>query len=350
MRHSYRETDISLHVKGLKMARAGSLRDISRETGYSVATISGVLNDSPYCCARESTRQKIRDAAKRLGYRPNYFGKALRNQQSRLIGLIGPMNTPENHTRQYRGIQAALREKGYVTVLIHSEDDVERAIKEFVGIHVDGIVIHQDRDGRRNVPPELAEIPILVLGPESAPGLCTLVIDKKAATRRITEYLIKLGHQRIPFVTRVISHNRTKYEGYAQAMESAGLKEEIRAFESLNQDVLGCGLLVERSKDVFRRATAVVTSGDQVAQEVLHGLAALGISVPRDCSVTGYSDNWSAISATPPLTTMHVPREEIGPIVAKMLLGLIAGKKVRNKSLVPELVIRESTAPPRQRD
>jgi len=315
-----------------------------------MATISVVLDDSPYCCDNDTPRQKIRDAAKRLGYRPNYFGKALRNQQSRIIGLIGPMNTPENHTRQYRGIQAALREKGYVTVLIHSEEDADRAIKEFLGIHVDGIVVSQDRDGRRDVKADMVDIPVVVIGPRPAPGLCSLIIDKKAATKRVTEYLIHLGHRRICFVTRVIGYNRTKYEGYVEAMEEAGLKTEVRAFESLNQDVMGCGLLVGRNGDAFRRATAVVTSGDQVAVEVLRGLNELGMSVPRDCSITGYSDSWSAISVSPSLTTLHTPREDIGPIVAKMLLGLIAGKKVRNRSMVPEIVIRESTAPQRLRD
>jgi LacI family transcriptional regulator len=331
------------------MAR-GTLRDISEETGYSVATISGVLNDSPYCCAKDSTRQTIRDAAKRLGYRPNYFGKALRNQQSRMIGLVGPMGTPENHTRQYRGIQEALREKGYVTVLIHAMEDVERAIREFIGIHVDGIVVSRDRDGRQDVKADIVDIPVVVIGSQPAPGLCSLVIDKKTATKRVTEYLIQLGHRRICFVTRVIGYNRTKYEGYVEAMVEAGLKAEVRAFESLNRDVLGSGLMVRKNADAFRRATAIVTSGDQVAVEVLHGLNELGISVPRDCSVTGYSDNWSAVSASPPLTTVHAPREDIGPVVAKMLLGLIAGTKVRNRTIVPGLVIRESTAPPRGQD
>lgn len=328
------------------MAR-GTLRDIAKDTGFSIATISGVLNSSKYCCAKESTRLKIQEAAKRLGYRPNFFGKALRNQQSFLIGIVGHMLTPENHLKQYRGIQDALREKGYVTVLIDSASDQGRAIRELMGIHVDGIVICYDRDDTPRMLPEEVDIPAVVLASKPAPGLCTLVIDKTAATRQMTRYLIDLGHRRICFVTRVLSINQTKYDGYVQAMKEAGLDDEIQCFESLNKDVMGCGTLVEKNPDVFKRATAVIATGDQVAVEVIRGLNNMGLSVPGDCSVTGYSDNWIAISASPPLTTVHVPREEAGPIVAGMLLGLLAGKQVRGKRIVPEIVVRQSTSAPR---
>jgi LacI family transcriptional regulator len=329
------------------MARK-TLRDVSKDTGFAVSTISGVLNNRSDCYASEAARKRIRDAAERLGYYPNYFGKALRSRQSRLIGLVGHMHVPENQTRQYHGIQTALRKRGYVTVLIDSQDDIERAIREFIGIHVDGMVICHDRDNRRGVEADLGDTPVVVIGPRAVPRLCSLVIDWRVGVNRLAKYLIQLGHRRICFVTRKLDYNRCKCEGYAEAMEEAGLRDEIRVFDSLNQTILGCRDIVLENPGPFRRATAVVTSGDQVAVEVISGLDRLGMAVPQDCSVTGFSDNWSAISASPPLTTGHVPRDELGEIVAKMLLGLMAGKRVRNRTIIPELVIRESTAPPRR--
>lgn len=326
------------------MARR-TLKDLANETGYSLSTVSAVLNNRQGCYVSESTRQAIRSAAQRLGYRPNFFANALRDHRSRIIGLISTFFASELQFWQIAGLQNELGKKGYLVVLIDINAGVSKAFSEFDTMNADGVVVFYDHDARKAIEKVAPHLPVVAVSNRLIEGICTIVLDRKAGIEAATKHLIELGHRRIVFITHKLSQSRLKHQGYLSAMETAGLESEIRVVES-PKIALGSQLVVTENLKAFRGATAVVTTGDHLALEVIWGLRRYGLDVPNDVSVMGFGDDSSSVFAPPLISTVHIPRHELGELAARMLLNMIDGAKVRSHKIIPELVRRETDAPP----
>jgi LacI family transcriptional regulator len=326
------------------MARR-TLQDIAKETGFAVTTVSAVLNERPDCYASAETRRKIHAAVERLGYRPNFFAHALRAHRSRIIGVIGTFYASELQSWQCAGLQRELGKKGYLVVLIDINAGVSKAFNEFDMLNVDGVVAFYDHDARKAIEKVPPHLPVVAVASRPIIGVSTIVVDRKAGIETATKHLIGLGHRKIIFATHGLLQSRLKHAGYVAAMTRAGLESEIRVVDSPKM-ALGSQLLVTENLEVFRHATAVVTTGDHLALEVICGLHRYGLDVPKRISVMGFGDDSSAVFTPPLITTVHMPRHELGATAARMLLNLIDGGKVRNPRFVPELVKRESDAPP----
>jgi LacI family transcriptional regulator len=326
------------------MARK-TLQDISSETGFAISTISGVLNERPDCYVSETTRERILEAAARLGYRRTASSGPEAKPRSRIIGVVTSLSPKEIPFRHLAGIQRALRGRGYFTALIDAAEDTEEVLQDLIAVRAEGVIMVRDRDDVENFRSDLLDVPLIFVVPRPVPGTCSVVIDRAAAMRALTRHLISLGHRRILFVARTLIGNQCKLDAYQEAMKAAGLSREVRFLEMPGIFEGGLDVVMD-NVNLFRSVTGVVTTGDQVAVEVIRGLQSIGISVPQGCSVAGFSDNWAAEMSDPPLTTVHVPREDLGEIVVPMLMSLIAGKKVPDRRIVPKLVHRGSVAPP----
>jgi DNA-binding LacI/PurR family transcriptional regulator len=176
------------------------------------------------------------------------------------------------------------------------------------------------------------------------PGFTCLVIDRAASVAAATRRLIQLGHHRIAFLSGVLAANKKKLEGYQSVMAEHGLSTDGLVFESARRLQATRDRVMERF-DAFSAVTAVVTTSDLEAVEVVSALHRKGRRVPEDCSVVGYDDVSFASSVTPTLSTLRQPREAVGEHAARMLLQLMRGEQVSNVILVPELIERESIGP-----
>jgi DNA-binding LacI/PurR family transcriptional regulator len=178
--------------------------------------------------------------------------------------------------------------------------------------------------------------------------LPTIDIDHQAAAREMTEYLIGLGHQRIGFVggQHDISTARQREAGFRAGMTAAGLTCEL---------IVGSDFTYSGGFDATRRLlaehapTAVFAANDQMALGALNAARAAGRHVPTDVTVVGFGDTGAAEHAAPALTTVSMPRHQLGMAAMEALLGAIETKSSRidARRLPYRIVLRESSAPPR---
>lgn len=281
-----------------------------------------------------------------LGYLKGAPSLDEQKKSSRVIGVVTSLTAKEIPFRHLAGVQKALRKRGYITALIDSSESMNGVLEDLSAVHAEGcIVMIRDGDYISDLRPEKLSIPMVLVGTEPTPGICTIVIDRTAAEKELTKHLIDLGHRRILFVARTLLGNQCKWAGYQDAMRSAGLSREISCLELPRIFQGGLDVMME-NVNLFRSVTAVVSTGDQVAVEVIQGLQSIGISVPQGCSVVGFSDHWASEMSNPPLTTVHVPREELGEMVVPMLQSIMEGKQVQGKRIVPKVIHRGSVAPP----
>jgi DNA-binding LacI/PurR family transcriptional regulator len=200
-----------------------------------------------------------------------------------------------------------------------------------------------------------AQLPAVMLNLETKHPFPCILADDHDGARQVTRHLAQLGHRRILFFARAsfggrhFSH-RERRNGYYQEMRAAGLAAHAQDV-SCTIDELADSLQQPRQPGKGRtRATAVVTSENTEAVELINALWRRGLSVPHDVSVTTFNDIYPMAHLTPPVTTVRVPTDEIGAQGAAMLLRQIGSGQHQGplRTVIPEVLVpRESSAAPR---
>ena len=185
-----------------------TIRDVAGESGFSITTVSMVLNDGPAAKRISArTRTRVWKVARRLGYRPNLFARSLRSQRSQTVGVVVFDLTDPYCTQILRGIENHLRPSGYFPIVTDLQNDRSRfhpCLDMLLGRRVEGIIaianpIYLD-------PALLSElvyrkIPAAAIGSElEGSPLCSVVVDNEAGTRQAIQHLCELGHRRIAFI------------------------------------------------------------------------------------------------------------------------------------------------------
>lgn len=339
------------------MQRASpTIRTVARRAGVSIATVSYVINGSRAC--GEDVRERVLRAIREVGYRPNSHARALRRRESRSLGLIVPDNANPFFAEIAHGIEAECRRRGYTLLLGNSDGDPAREaehVEALVSHRVDGLILISSTSHPAYLEALIQTGPPLVIVDRALDGLAvdTVVVDNRAAGRAAVEHLISLGHRRIVCVSGPagLRPSAERVAGYREALAAAGLAaapveviETDFTFEGGRQTFARLAALVPRP-------TAVFACNDLIALGILNAALAAGWSVPGDLSIVGFDDILPAALVRPSLTTMAQPGRELGRVAADRLLdrlsGIAAGE-VRRATLQARLVVRESTAPPRE--
>ena len=337
-----------------------SIKDIARAAGVSHSTVSRALRGSPL--VSPETRERIQRLARKMHYTPNAVAQSLQTRRTNTIGLVVTSIGDPFFVDVVKGVEEVAQQAGLSVFLNSSHNDPEREIQVVETFHrrrVDGIVVASSRVGSRYAD-DLARIrvPVVLVNSQAEADyefLHLVAVDDQTGARLAVEHLLHLGHTRIGYigVTNRPKSNRRRLAGYREALARAGVtaREEWVAIARLDRvqhegDVevgqrLGPRLLA-------RGVTALFCYNDMVAIGALLGCRARGIAVPEECSVLGFDDIELTRYVTPPLTTVHQPKREMGRLAMQMLLDLLAGRPVRDRILAPSLVLRASTAPPRR--
>lgn len=332
-----------------------TIKDVAKEANVSIATVSLVINNNARIS--QDTRKKVLRAIKKLNYHPS---RSARGLVSRKTGNIGFVLTEEHflrtepfYTKIFLGTEFEARTKDYYVLLAtvnssYSEGDfLPRFIVEK---NFDGIVI------AGKVPDSLIESileykkPTVFVDFSPNNGDYPIVLtDNIKGGQLATEHLIAYGHKKIAFIGGEISHPSIsdRLQGYKLALQKA----KIDIDESLivtNDNYLsrqnGCSsaeLLIDRRKDV----TAIFAANDATAIGIMQCLKNKGIEVPDGISVIGFDDVEADLLIDPPLTTMRVPKLNMGIEAVQLMLQIINSKNVKAKKvLVPvELIVRGTT-------
>lgn len=326
------------------------MEDVARAAGVSVATVSKVVNGR-YGVA-ESTQTKVQAVVEELGYEASLGARSLRSHRTNVIGILVAEFEPFS-TELLKGASSAVGPTGY-ELLAYSGGgapgaDVgweRRYLSRLSGTLIDGAII---------VTPTVVEanpgIPVVAVDPHTGPtGLPTVDSDSFGGAVLATEHLLGLGHRRIAFLggRPDLESSRLREAGYRSAMSAAGV--------AVDESLVGVGGYRRESADEPARAlldrpdppTALFATNDLSAIQVLAVARELGLSVPADLSVIGFDNVPESVLASPALTTINQPLQQMGAEALRLLVDLIDGReRPAHVRLPTELVVRASCAPPR---
>ncbi|MCH8532567.1 MAG: LacI family transcriptional regulator [Saccharospirillum sp.] len=327
-----------------------TIKEVSELARVSQATVSRVMNGSDR--VTESTRKRVMEAMKALGYRPNSAAQSLASNRSNSIGMVvsqldGPFYGP-----MMAGVEDTLRQahKHLIIAAGHGEAAAEEEAIEFlINRQVDGLILLVERLDADYLLPLNERVPTFLIN-HHIKGLRnqSVWIDNLNGGYQATRYLIEQGHSRIACITGQIWKQDAidRLEGYKKAMNEAGLPIDdnwivnsyfevpggIEAFDTLQARRVAC--------------TAVFATNDELAFGVMEAASEAGIVVPDDLSVIGFDDVLTATYVKPKLTTMHFPMFDMASSAARMALQWIYQKRPPAElAFQPTLVERQSVKP-----
>lgn len=338
---------------------AVTLKDVAREAGVSLATASLALNNIDK--VNEETCRKVHKIAKKLNYIPNARARALVKRATRAVGLVIPEVVNPFFAELAQAIKNRLQLDGYNVILCSTDYKTEeevRYINMFKSGMVDGAIfacLGEMMKKNSKMVTELARhyLPVVYVDRDGVDNDLIPVVKSnlKNGSYQATRHLIKLGHREIGFVGQ--SHERMS--GYKQAMKEANLKVRQK-YVYYNYLTIEGGFEVGNKLASLKKSgeiefpTAIVCFNDEMAIGVIQALINNGISVPGDLSICG-TDNIKITSFyNPPLTTVDVPKVQMGTKAAELILKLINGQELNADEhyiIYPtKLIVRKSTTTP----
>lgn len=332
-----------------------TIKDVANLAGVSAMTVSRVLNAEPN--VRPATRDRVREAVLELNYRPNISARSLAKAQSFFIALLYDNPSAGYISELLIGALGRCRKAGYHLVLENCGEDAADWSQGIAGIlatsSFDGIIIPPPVCDFPEVLTALedAEIPYVRLAPHSQPERSPQVrTDDRDAARRMTEYLIDLGHSEIGFIKGHPDHgvSALRYEGYCDALRKRGLPTDDRwVAEGLFTYKSGLDA-AETLLDRPDRPTAIFSSNDDMAAAVIALARKFELDVPVDLSVVGFDDTQTAQSIWPQLTTVRQPIAEMASGAIDLLTQHVTGELDEDGDRVRqfdcEIIIRDSSA------
>lgn len=327
--------------------RHPTMEDVAREASVSRALVSLVFRDSPKVA--ENTRQRVLDAAERLGYRPNANARRLASRSVNTVGVL----LQDMHNLFFAdvvdGIEAAAEREGAQLLYAHARRSEREtaAVEMLLEFRPSGLVLLSPGAPTRSLGAQVGAVPTVVLGREiRRPGFDTVVNDDARGAALAVRHLHDLGHRRIAHVTggREASAS-ARVRGYERTMRSLDLEQHIRVLPGTFREE--AGLAAAEHLLGADLPTAVFAANDLIAVGLLSGFDKAGVRVPEDVSVIGYDNTSLASTRHIDLTTIDQPRRAMGELAIDTLLERVHGRRSRGvvHRTAPTLVVRSSTGP-----
>lgn len=330
-----------------------TIREVAREAGVSVGTVSNVLND-PSIVSPE-TSDRVLQVMRQRNYRPSAIARSLATGRTRTFGLVVTSIFNPFTAGIVQGAGEIVREAGCSLLIACAEDDcmdVPQQVQVLQQQWVDGIFL-ATQPLPDSVWRELrfGRTPVVIMDSGQPPreAQASMVgFDWYMAGLQAASHLVDLGHRRIGFVGGIPGRSSSvqREQGFRQALAGAGLEfdEMLQRDGDYTTDAgRDCAEALLRLPEL-QRPTALVMGNDMMALGAYEAAEQFGLRIPQDFSITGIDDNYFVAHMAPPLTTVHVPTLELGREGMRMLVSGAAG--AQRVSLPTRLVTRDSTAAP----
>ncbi len=321
--------------------------DVAARAGVSQPTVSLVLSGNPRARVAKDTRDRVLQAARELGYRPNLVARGLVQQRSFALGIVVPDLDNPFFTEVVSGAERVATEAGYAVLLGDAKQrSVARHVETLRARLVDGVIL--DAAGAASLPDELdGDLNVVVVDEPSGrfPGIAT---DAAGAGRLAAEHLLGLGHRDLAFIGPASDSYtfRQRERGFVQALRATGVSLPSDRLRRAAATVSGGQQAMRELLAARARPTAIFCANDLIALGALKACLATGVRVPDEMSLVGCDDIEMARIVTPELTTVMVPARGLGARAARLLLQGIEGgaaKPMSSKPLPVELVVRGTT-------
>lgn len=325
--------------------------DVARRAGVSKSLVSLVMRGSPR--VSDERRRAVKRAARELGYRPNAVARSLVRRSSGVFGcIVSDLHNPF-FADIADGIEEAAVRSGYRALLSAGFLDAGReagAVETMLELQAEGLIMLGPMMGMARVEATARHIPLVVVGHQTrAKGLDSVRNDDEAGAAAAVDHLVELGHERIAHIHAGRAGGAPgRRRGYERAMVRHGLSAHVRS-ERGAFTVEGGQRAMQRLIDGGELPTAVFVANDFAALGALEALDSAGLAVPGDISVVGYDDIVIARSTRVALTTVAQPALEMGRTAVDLLVERVTQGRTaaRHIVMVPRLVVRGTTAPPR---
>ncbi|MGD9930439.1 MAG: LacI family DNA-binding transcriptional regulator [Mangrovibacterium sp.] len=331
-----------------------TIHDIARELKISASTVSRALNDNPRIS--QATKDKIKSLALKMGYQPNIIASNLRNQKTNTIGIVVPLINRHFFSSFISGVEDVAFAKGYNVIISQSNDLLEKEkkiVQSLFSNRVDGLIAslsmqtnefdHFQLFTNKNIP--------LVFFDRVVPELEAhkIVVDDFAVGFKATQHLIDQGYRRIAHLAgpTVLNTYHDRMEGYKEALRKNNLsvEDDLIIFNRLTrmdgQEAIKQLLALPHPPD------AVFCGNDTSALSMMVYMKKIGIRIPEDFGLIGFSNEPFSEVVTPSISTLQQPAFEMGLKAAELLIREIETKnKTQNYQTITmptELVIRESS-------
>jgi DNA-binding LacI/PurR family transcriptional regulator len=336
---------------GESLARRATIRDVAEAAEVSRSTASRALTGRGYVAP--VVRDRVRKAARELGYVPDATARHLRQQASHSVGVLVSDLRNDFYASLAAGVSQQARKKQYTMML--SDDgaspDVEaEAAEAFVAFRVAGVIVTP-------VSPDISEylarhrIPVVEVDRQFSPGTCdAVVVDNEGAARRVTTELLQLGHRRIALVIDEThwTTGRDRAAGYHAAFAGAGVELDPALVVTAGWDVDGAQREARALLTLAEPPTAIFAANNVLAEGVWRAAAELGVDIPADLSLVSFDDvPWMSM-VRPGITAVAQDAVAMGEAAITQLLERLAAPAapVRTVMFSPTLVRRGSTAAP----
>ena len=335
-----------------------TIKDIARAAGVSHPTVSRALNNHP--AISEATRERIIKLAKEMGYVPNATARGLKTSRTRALGVILRHIDDPFWSEVLDGVDSVLHPEGYSLFIAstHNEKQREReVVQTMMQRGVDGIILLSPdfREEQFHILNSY-DFPMVMVNNEGA-GECQYLIynDDVYGARLITQHLITMGHTRIAYLgKRNTESDRNRLKGFRTEMQIAGLPvDEQYIFHVPAGNPIGGREGAEYLLSLDQIPSAIVCYNDALAIGVYNYLREKGLRIPQDISITGFDNISIAAYLSPPLTTLHQYKFELGEGAARMMLEVLSNRQQKERGNAPskkvslkgDLRIRASTIP-----
>lgn len=328
------------------------MKDLARELGVSIATVSRALRSSPEIGLE--MQAKVKELAKRLNYRPNPFAQSLRKEAPRVIGVVVPNLVTHYYSAVLDGIEQEAKKEGYsvISANTHENSDAEvKAIDNFISLHVEGIIacLAQDTTDYSHFE-EISSmgIPLVFFGRTclSDKFSCVMANGDEAA-QEATQHLLDTGSRRIAFIggPNHLDMVKRRKHGYLEALREnrVPIERELVVCEKIDYD----WALEATTKllEMENRPDAILAFNDIITFAAFTAIKQKGLDIPKDVALIGFTDDVHAKYVTPKMSAIEDQSFEMGVQSCKLLLKSINGDSKIYKKIVPQkLVIRETSA------
>ncbi|MFE2264683.1 LacI family DNA-binding transcriptional regulator [Streptomyces griseosporeus] len=325
-------------------------RDVAQAAGVSQAAVSLVLGDKWRGRVSEATAQRVREAARDLGYRPNLAARNLRLGRTRTVLLVVPALTTEFFAGVYTGAARVAAEHGFGVVLYPSPEGIGPARDPFASAQaaLDGVIASSmAADALTAIRGDQLPLVMLDSDPAGSLGAATVNLDIADGARQVADHLLGLGH-------RHFLHIAADIPSWTFEVRARALADRLAAAPGTSLRTARTPMTIEGALAAAEtalaapgpRPTAVVCDDDKLAAGVYKALRRRGLRIPDDVSVTGVDDIALAAALDPELTTVRLDAELFGERGMRALLAVLDGRTPQEGDIPVELVLRASTAPP----
>ncbi len=326
------------------------LRDVARLAGVSTATVSRVLNGS--ATVSDDKRQAVQRACDELGYVLNAAARTLSSRRSMTIGAVVPTLATETFSRPLAAFQQTVHKAGYTLLVASFGFDEQVELKEVQTMLEHGVdalmVVGRTHDPKMWQLIENKGIPCVQAWTQDS-NRASVGFDNIAASRRMVEHLLELGHRDFAMLVGEPSFNDRvgdRIFGTQARLAEAGLELPPHWLLETNLTLEDGIAATQRLLDGPTLPTAVICANDLLAFGALLAAREAGVRVPEQLSVVGFNDFDYARHLSPPLTTIRVELEQIGARAGTYLLDALSGKPHSGPiEVTTELVVRKSSGP-----